>query len=157
MAIAIPPRPRAAAPVASPGVDEGPRPVADRGDRLVLAAELADEVDRLLAEPELVGIRDASRKHERIEIGRARVAHVELDGEFLARREMPHALDRLALSLGRDEGHFRPVRLEERARLRVFDLLDAVRHQYGDPLSIELGTAAFDCHDVKPPLFTIRP
>ena len=121
-------------------VDERPRPVADRGDGLALARDVADEADRLVAQAQLVGIRDAAGKHERVEVAGARVLHVELDREAVGGRKVVESLDLLAFRLRREERHLRAVLLEELARLRVLHLLHAVGHQDRDALALQLRT-----------------
>ena len=54
------------------GLDERPRAVADRRDRLGLLEERADEGDRVLVHAQEVGVGDAAREHEPVVVGRRR-------------------------------------------------------------------------------------
>ena len=115
--------------------------MADRGDGLVLAAELAHERDRFLAEPQLIRIRHAAGKDEGVEVRGKRVAHVHVHGEAVAVLEVVECLHLVALVLGRHQRHLRAVLLEEIARPGVFDFLHAVGHQHRDALSLQLDAA----------------
>ena len=48
------------------GLDQHPRAVADRGDRLALLEEVADERDGVLVAAQLVGVADAAGHHQRV-------------------------------------------------------------------------------------------
>src|SRR5471030_1187925 len=60
------------------GIDQRPRAVADRRDRLVLARKIADEKYRLFTQPQLVRIADATRQQQRIVIARRGVADAQV-------------------------------------------------------------------------------
>src|SRR5471032_3409768 len=125
------------------GVDQRPRAVADRRDRLVLAREVADEAYRFLTQSQLVRIGHAARQHQRIVITRRGVADAQLHRKFVRRRGVIKALYLLALGLRRDQRHARAVLLQEAARSRVLDLLDAVGHQYRDAFTLQF---RIGCH-----------
>src|SRR5476649_1530251 len=76
------------------GIDQRPRAVADRRDRLVLAREIADEKYRLFTQPQLVRIADTTRQQQRI---------------VIARRGVMKALNLLAIGLRRDQRNARAV------------------------------------------------
>src|SRR5471032_2804770 len=119
------------------GIDQRPRAVADRRDRLVLAREIADEAYRFLTQPQLVRIADATRQQQRIVIARRGVADAQVHRKFIRRRGVMKALYLLALGLRRDQRHARAMLLQKVARSRIFDLFDAVGHQYRDVFAIQ--------------------
>ena len=50
------------------GLDEGPRRVADRGDRLAAGDEVTDERDRVCVGAQGIGVGDAAGQHQRVEV-----------------------------------------------------------------------------------------
>src|SRR5205807_1721567 len=120
-------------------LDQHPRPMADDADGLVLVEEAPNERHRVVVASQLIGVRDASRKHERVEIGRVCVADGAVRLDLVAFVEVLPHLD-LAL-LERDQlglGAGLPDGVE---RLSQLHLLDAFGEQERHALAIE-----FVCH-----------
>ena len=84
------------------GLDEGPRRVADRGDRLAGAHEVADERDRLLVHAQGVGVGHATGQHQDVE-----VVGGDLGDELVdrARLGLVEVVEGLHLALGGAEQH----------------------------------------------------
>src|SRR5215203_3435705 len=92
------------------GLDERPRRVADRRDRLPRLEERADERDGRRVAAQLVGVRDAAREQQRVVVAGVRVLGRLVGGERVALVEVVEGLD-VALLHG-DELDRRAGRLE---------------------------------------------
>src|SRR4051794_29251276 len=116
------------------GLDEGPRAVADRADRLGLLDEGVNEAHRVLVRAQEVRVRDATGKQQRVEVRRVRVLHGLVYLDLVAVVEM---IERLYLArLEREVGDLGALLLEALDRLLELDLLDAVGEEHCDLLAV---------------------
>jgi len=117
-------------------LDEHPRGVADRRDRLVRLGEAGREAHRALVGAQEVAVRDAARDQQAVVVAGADLVERAVDLVAVGVVEVVEALD-----LPRLEAHElgRRARVLERlARLGELHLLDAVRREDRDLLAIKL-------------------
>src|SRR4051812_19646089 len=139
------PRPDRAAPHDA-RLDEDPRPVADRRDRLVGLGEGGRELDGVLVGPQEVAVRDAARDEQAVVVVDAHVGDRLVDRELVAVVEVVEGLDLAGVEA--DELGARAGLLERLARLGQLDLLDAVGGEDRDLLAVQLahvGSFPFGC------------
>ncbi|KAI1691004.1 tripartite tricarboxylate transporter family receptor domain-containing protein [Ditylenchus destructor] len=117
------------------GVDQRPWAVADRRDGLAGLDECTHEGDRLLVDAQRVGVHDAARQQQRVEVVGPGALERHVDREAVGRIVMVPAAH--AALGGRDDPRPRAGVVERLARLGHLDLLEAVGHEDGDLQSIE--------------------
>ena len=119
------------------GLDQRPRGVADRGDRLALLEEAADEGDGVLVHAQEVGVGDAARQHEAVVVGRVGVGDRAVDRERVGLVEVVEGLD--LARLGGEQLGLAALALDRLPRLGQLDLLDALGgDEERDPLALKL-------------------
>src|SRR5882672_199939 len=114
-------------PPCSAGFDDGPRTVTDHRHRLVLVEESLREPDRLWQHPELVGVHDAARQQQGVEILRPGPVERKVDRKLLTPGfEIPgdHAF-----AFRRHDGGLGAGLIESFAGVDHLDLLEAVLDQ----------------------------
>ena len=118
------------------GVDQRPRAVADRRDRLGLVEERAHERDRVLVGAQEVGVGDAAGQHQAVVargVGRRRGV---VDRERVALVEVVEALD--VAGLERDQLRRAAGVLDGLPRIGQLHLLHAVGGEERDRLALQL-------------------
>ena len=124
-------------PVDDAGLDQRPRPVADRRDRLAGLEERPRELDRLGDGPQDVGVGDAAGQNEGVVVVGVGVVDGRVDVEGVGLVEVVERLDRRpprgAISCGLSAGL-----LDRLPRLGQLNLLDAlVGDQERDALAFD--------------------
>src|SRR5437762_209057 len=84
-------------PFHDPRLNQGPRAMADRRDGLSGLEEGARELDRVVARPQDVGVRDAAWKDEGVVVVRVRLGHGSIDRERVGLVEVLESLHLPAL------------------------------------------------------------
>jgi MFS family permease len=118
-------------------VDQGPRPVADRADRLAGFEDRTDELDRVGVGAQLVGIGHAARQHQAVVVVRVRLAHGLVGGEGSALVQVVEGLDLTAFGSKQvDVGARLAQRISRAGQLYLLDPL--VGDENRDSLSLQL-------------------
>src|SRR3954451_20674097 len=127
-------------------LDEDPRPVADRRDRLLGLREGGREVHGVLVGAQKVAVRDAAGNQQAVVVVRAGVRDLLVDRQLVAVVEVVEGLDLAGVEA--EELGARAGLLERLARLGQLDLLDAVGGEDRDLLAVQLahvGSFPFGC------------
>ena len=112
-------------------LDQRPRPVADRRDRLAALHEMLHERHRLGIDAQRIRVGNAARQNQRIEPLRRNTPEIMIDRDFIALLVMVHSLD--LTTLRRNDDDLGTSCLQRLHRFGQFDLLETIRGQHGDP------------------------